>query len=209
MSGVIVPFSTAFTPAAARVGRGFISFKTSAPIPYTQRCARDALIQASLEPEITSVEPLQRTNIGPADTYFAFAVVTQGHRCAIALTDQTNCTSFTPPDGYDAAIAINRASILADPVKTTARTIWSHRDTLVPPLFSVRVMRRLKENLSGQRLGDLEEDLVHEPKNWVAYTLAMACNGLVIVDYRSPITDETVVRVNPASQSHARQLWRG
>lgn len=53
MTGVVLPFSMALSP-----GRGFASFKCTSVIEYSRRCARDALIQASLEPEITSIEPL-------------------------------------------------------------------------------------------------------------------------------------------------------
>jgi hypothetical protein len=162
-----------------------------------------------LEPEVTSIEALQAENVGPADTYFAFAVVTHGRRCAVALTEYTNGTAFVPPARCDATVAINRASILADPIKTAARTIWSHRDAQVPPLFSVRLMRLLKSHPDGVRLGDLEDDLIDEPKNWVGYTLAMACCGLVTVDYRSPVTDESMVRINPNRQHRASEHWLG
>lgn len=208
MTGVILPFSLPVNDVAATGSRGFTSFKCTAPIPYTRRCARDALIQASLETGISSIEPLDVSNFGPEDTYFVFAVVTQGRRCAIVLTDHTNGTSLSPPCDCDAAVAINRASILADPVKTASRMIWARREILVPPLFSVRVMRRLKDGpAAGLRLGDLEDDLVDEPKRWVDYTLAMACLGSLAVDYRSPITDETRVRINPVQQSNATTHW--
>lgn len=208
MTSDVVPFSTAFARTEAQSGRGFTSFKCTAPIEYSRRCSRDALVQASLEPEITAIEPLLVRNFGPADTYFAFAVVTQGRRCAIALTENTIGTSFDPPNNCDAVVAINRASILADPVKTTARMIWSHREIHVPPLFSVRLMRRLNAGpATGLRLGDLEDDLVDEPKRWVDYTLAMACLGSIAVDYRSPITDETRVRINPIEQERASPHW--
>lgn len=208
MTGVILPFSLATNDGAAPGSRGFTSFKCTAPIQYTRRCARDALIQASLEPEISSIEPLDGSNVGPEDTYFVFAVVTQGRRCAIILTEHTNAASLAPPDDCDAAVAINRASILADPVKTASRMIWAHREIQVPPLFSVRVMRRLKAGpAAGVRLGDLEDDLVDEPKRWVDYTLAMACLGSIAVEYRSPISDETLVRINRVQQSHAPTHW--
>lgn len=209
MTGVVVRFSPHVAPRTDQPSRGFTSYKTNGALEYTRRCARDALIQASLEPEISSIEPGPSVDFGPPDTYFGFCVVTQNRRCAVALTDITNSMSFAPPPGCDVAIAINRASILAEPAKTTARTIWSHRETQVPPLFSVRVIRRLRESPTGLRLGDLEENLVHEPKNWVAYTLALACNGLVVVDYRSPITDDTMVAFNPASQGRVREHWLG
>lgn len=208
MTGVVLPFSMGMNNSAAQATRGFASFKCTAPIQYMRRCARDALIQASLESEISSIEPLDVSNVGPEDAYFVFAVVTQGRRCAIILTDHTNGTSIVPPDDCHAAVAINRASILADPVKTAARTIWSYREIHVPPLFSVRLMRRLKAGpAAGLRLGDLEDDLVDEPKRWIDYTLAMACLGTIAIDYRSPITDETRVRINPVQQSHAAAHW--
>lgn len=209
MTGVVVRFSSHVASTADLPGRGFTSFKTNGPLEYTRRCARDALIQASLEPEITSIDPGPRVNFGPPDTYFSFCVVTQNRSCAVALTDHTNSMSFSPPPGCDVAIAINRASVLAEPAKTAARTIWAHRETQVPALFSVRVMRRLRESPSGLRLGELEESLVHEPKNWVAYTLALACNGLVVIDYRSPITDDTMVVLNPTSHGRVREHWLG
>ena len=197
MTGVIVPFSAAYAAAPNPGGRGFTSFKCPTPIEYVRRCARDALIQATLEPEISSVEPLKSPRAVPDDTYFAFAVISHSRRCAIILTDVTTNESITAPEDCDVAVAINRASILAEPVKTTARTVWAHRDTIVPALFSVRLMRRLQDKPNGTRIIELEDALIDEPRRWVDFILALACRGLVTLDYRRPLTDHTLVSLGP------------
>jgi hypothetical protein len=207
MSGIFLPFSET---AANRLqnSRGFTSIKCAAPIQYTQRSARDALIQASLDPEVSSIEPLVQPERCPPDTYFSFAVVIHGKRCAIALTEAINCT-FHAPHGCQVGLAIGRASILSDPAKTTARTIWACRETNLPPLFSVKLLTKLRAHPKGIRLGDLEEALVDEPKRWVDYTLAMVCAGLVTIDYRAPITDGSLVRIIPEQPRRAAVHWIG
>ncbi|MBD8066992.1 hypothetical protein IC608_16090 [Devosia sp. PTR5] len=207
MSGIVLPYSAT---AANRLqnSRGFMSVKCATPIQYTQRSARDALIQASLDPEVSSIEPLVRPEHCPPDTYFSFAVVIHNKRCAIALTEAINCT-FDPPHGCRVGLAIDRASILSDPAKTTARTIWACRETNLPPLFSVKLLGRLRAHPAGIRLGDLEETLVEEPERWVDYTLAMVCAGLVIIDYRAPITDESLVRINLEQRRQTAFHWIG
>lgn len=208
MTGTVLHLHPAHSPIVPNQ-RGFSSFKCVAPIEYTQRCSRDALIQASLEPCITAIESLSGAYDDRAGVYFAFAALIQDRRCAIALTNDNTTSNIPVPAGCEQVIPISRTQILADPVKTTTRTIWSHRETNVPPLFSVRVMRHLRDKPEGLRLGDLEEDLGGETGNWVKYTLAMACGGLLSVDFRSPISDQTAVRINPERPSYARPLWSG
>lgn len=188
----VVPFSKPAHHAAPPVP-GFLSFKCDAPIFYNRRSCRDALIQATLDAHITNIEPLPAAAYGIGDAYFGFVAVIDDRRCAIILTEQDESTP-TPPAGCQVAIALNRNNLLRDPGKTVARMIWSHRDTQVPAGFVVRVMRRLQLAAEGVRLGDLEDDLLDEPKRWVDFILAMACTGLVTLDFRTHITDATLVR---------------
>ena len=199
MSGLILPFSAPYDARVAPVARGFFSYKCEQPIPYTRRVARDALVQATLEPDISCLAPLGGGDPVPQDAFFAFIATTQGKRCAVELCDKSNGLPFERPTGCDAAIAINVDSILAEPVLATARMIWSRRDELVPPGFILRLLKRLAAAADGVRLIDLEDELLEDPAKWVDFTLAMVCRGLVAIDYRKQLTHETVIRLGPTA----------
>lgn len=202
MSGLVLPFSASRAADDAPAGRGFKSYKSDRPIPYTRRVSRDALIQATLEPEISELAPLKGSHGAPADAFFLFVVTTQGQRCAIALSDRSNGVMFDPPAGCDAAVAICIDSILAEPILTTSRMIWSRREEIVPPAFMVKLLRRLGRSENGERLADLEDVLTEDPIKWVDYTMALACRGLVSVDYRNQLTDATIVRLGPVAREN-------
>lgn len=178
-------------------GRGFNCFKSDGPIRYTRRCCRDALIQATLDPDIVRIFEPDAARTTPRDTFFNFGVEIGERRCLLALCDETNGETFSAPSGFDLGICFSRDAILAEPALTTSRTVWSRRDVLVPPAFSVRVLRRLAKAGSGLKLGELEDDLIDEPKRWVDFVLSMACAGLVSFDCRQPITDATTVALGP------------
>lgn len=194
MSANVIPFSTPTHPAENR--RGFKSFKTSSAIQYTQRCCRDALVQATLDPEVTGLFPYEGP-AGPADMFFTFGVQIREQTCLLALCDATNGATFAPPLEFSVGLSVSRDSILAEPFLTATRTIWSKREVLVPPLFSVRLLKRLDREPGGLALGTLEDELVDEPKRWVDYILAMACRGLLTVDCRRPLTDLTLIKPAP------------
>lgn len=201
MSADVIPFAAAIQPA--ETNRGFKSFKTSRAIPYTRRCCRDALIQATLDPEVTRLLPYEGPP-GAPDAFFTFGVQIADRNCLLALCDETNGKTFPPPEEFSLGLTVNRESILSEPVLTTTRTVWSRREVLVPPLFSVRVLKRLAMEPAGIELGALEDELVQEPSRWVDYVMAMACSGLVTVDCRRPLTDATAIKSGRTRQQRQR-----
>ena len=206
MSADIIPFAAANQPA--ETNRGFKSFKTSRSIQYTRRCCRDALIQATLDPEITGIMPYEGSS-GAPDAFFMFAVQIADRNCLLALCEETNGRTFQPPRDFSFGLTVNRESILAEPVLTTARTIWSKREILVPPLFSIHVLKRLACEPAGVKLGALENDLAQEPTRWLDYIMAMACCGLVTMECRKHLTDETPVKsgLNLQQQQTSPHHW--
>lgn len=177
--------------------RGFNCFKSEGPVRYTRRCCRDALIQATLDPDIVRIFASDVARTTPKDTFFNFGVEIGERRCLLALCDETTGETFSAPPGFDLGICFNRDAILAEPTLTTSRTVWSRRDVLVPPSFAVRLLRRLAKTDAGLRLGELEDELIDEPKRWVDYVLSMVCAGLVSCDCRHAITDDTNVALGP------------
>ena len=204
MSADVIPFATAFQ--RAETSRGFRSFKTSRAIAYTRRCCRDALIQATLDPEVSRLLLYEGPPAAP-DAFFTFGVQIGDRKCLVALCDQTNGNTFPPPREFSLGLTVNKESILAEPVLTMTRTVWSKREVLVPPLFSVRVLKRLAKEATGLALGALEDELIGEPKRWVDYVMAMACNGLVTFDCRHPLTHATMVKMGRDQGAHSSEHW--
>ncbi|MET3896090.1 hypothetical protein ABIB57_000014 [Devosia sp. UYZn731] len=182
---------------STETGRGFNCFKSDGPIRYTRRCCRDALIQATLDPDIVRIFEPDVARATPKDTFFQFGVEIGDRRCLLVLCDETTGEEVTAPSGFDLGICFNRDAILSEPALTTSRTVWSRRDVLVPPAFAVRLLGRLAKTDVGLKLGELEDELVDEPKRWVDYVLSMACAGLVTFDCRHAITEDTRVALGP------------
>jgi len=188
--------------------RGFNSYKCKRPIEYTRRCCRDALIQATLDPHIEAIWQTDASVKLPRDAFFAFAVQTRGKPCIVALCDFSSEDVFAA-HGFAFGITRGRGTVLSEPALTTARTIWSRRDVQVPPLFSVRVLKRLAKEPTGLFLGDLEDDLVDEPRLWVDYVMALACRGQLHLDHRAALTHETIVSLAPPRALQRESFFAG
>lgn len=204
MSADVIPFAAANQPA--ETNRGFKSFKTSRAIQYTRRCCRDALVQATLDPQVTRLMPYEGPP-GAPDAFFTFGVQIADRFCLLALCEETNGKTFQPPGEFSLGLTVNKESILAEPALTMTRTVWSKREVLVPPLFSIRVLKQLAREVTGLALGALEDELIDEPKRWVDYLMAMACNGLVTLDYRHPLTHATMVKMGRDPGAHSSEHW--
>jgi hypothetical protein len=159
-----------------------------------------------LDPEVTSLFPYER-RAGAPDAFFTFGVEVGERSCLLALCDTTNGKTFLPPVEFSLGLTVNRDSILAEPVLTTTRTIWSKREVLVPPLFSVRLLTRMAREAAGIALGELEDELADEPKRWVDYVMAMACVGLVTLDCRHPLTHATMVKMGTYKDHRSSEHW--
>ena len=180
-------------------GRGFRSFKTSEPIVYTQRASRDALIQATLDRHVTRISPTPKSQFVPVpDAYFTFRATFGGKDCLVALCERSHGVTFVPSAGPQFGLALGNSHILSDPLVTTARTIWSHRHELVPPIFELRLTRQLADKPDGAALIDLEAMFRDEPETWLGYLLALACRGTVHLGGIERLTDQTRVFCGPS-----------
>ena len=182
MSADVIPFTS--PTRSEETNRGFKSYKCSRSIEYTRRCCRDAMIQATLDPDVGQLFQSELPVSTPFDTFFTFCVRIGDRNCVIALCDETNGTIFSVPSGFSIGLSVNRDSILAEPVLTTSRTVWSRREILVPPAFSVRLLKHLARVQNGVPLGGLEDEFADEQHRWVDFIMAMACGGLVSIDCR-------------------------
>ena len=207
MSADVIPLT--LPTKSVETSRGFKSYKCARSIEYTRRCCRDAMIQATLDPDVGRLFQSEIPAKAPDDTFFTFCVQVSGRNCVIALCDETDRTTFSTPPGFAVGVSVSRQSILAEPVLTTSRTIWSRREILVPPAFSVRLRKRLANDPNGLQLGSLEDEFSDEQHRWVDYIMAMACNGLVALDCRQPLTDATLVRpaAPPQPEASAAEHW--
>lgn len=174
-----------------RHGRGFNSFKCRAPIEYTRRCCRDALIQATLDRHVTEICSVPPITFGAPDAFFAFAATLGDKRCLVQLCDETNGVTFPAPDDFQLGLCLGRDHVLGDPTVTTCRMVWAHRGVLVPPLFELQLHRQLKLQSDGIPLEAIAEEARPAWPRWLDFTLALACQGKVTLGNVTNVDDRT------------------
>lgn len=169
---------------------GFRSFKTAESIVYPSRWHRDLLIQATLDPEIVSIEQAFREK---QDSYYfgIFVLVAGIRKLLVGVRDVNDLTSVDfPTDG----VAVPRSYVLAEPRCSAARAIWSARSTLISPSDRVRILSLLSDRSDGVSLGLLASQLVGCERDPIAVVLALVCAGQAEIDISNSILPETLVR---------------
>jgi len=172
---------------------GFSSFKTSAPVHYRHRWHRDALIQLTLDPAITQIDPAPLPGCDVSEGITALVAHRGPVAMLVGLADRPVVVPADPVSDLP-FVALTRREVLAEPRATTARMIWSARTTQVSPGDRLRVLQRLSEHPEGLPIAALESAITsphHEPFDAI---LALACIGLVAIDATGHLVPETVVR---------------
>jgi hypothetical protein len=175
---------------------GFSSFKTSHPIFYTARFIRDALVQLTLDPSVTLIEPLLISlDDLPEAVRSGIIVQRDGVRIAVGFVDTYLDIQEAPQHQFDGlpTVFIAREQVLAEPRCSIARMIWACRKTLVSPGNRVRILHSLSQSCDGLSLVDLG-NVVSGPEDPIDAILALACEGHIAVNISAAVTPETIVR---------------
>lgn len=179
----------------------FVSPKASRPIPHAGGIVRDALLQATLDPEILEIGFLGTagTEAQPVDIQVVTFRTNAGWRY-LNIEVARPLRSLGEADAFDrelrarglAPYTLTGADILKEPRFSTARAIWTYRRFSVLPDMRHRLLAALAEDgpMSLHHLCTL----VPGPLDPFASVLSLACRNEVEIDISTPLSPSTTVR---------------
>ena len=170
----------------------FVSSKTKSPVPYASDLARLVLVRATLDPEVSSIAPMDEAVVATTAPG-GIAIVhdgMDGRRLLRVVEDASE-----RPDASASEMAFSRLDTLAR--ADALDMVWGCRRRYVPAGDQVRVLHVLAEN--GETPLIEVASAARASTDGVAVVLAMACRGLVSLDLDGPLCPETRVRRCPAT----------
>ena len=189
------------TQASPRVGL-FVSAKTSAAIPAPQSIVRDALVQASLDPQVRSLDFIRMATVGATQVALkAIVLVRDDGRFYLDVVDARRIRDVEA-EGL-ALIALDRlgltaltlhaADIRREPRFANARAVWEHR------MHPVGISMRMKVLTVLQKDGPLPFGCllkrIHVARQPAPAIMALACSDLLELDLvTQPLGPSTIVR---------------
>lgn len=179
-------------PASEDLSRypGFRSFKNEKPIHYPRRWQRDALIQAALDPLVSAMGPLERLDWPPLSE-FCFAVSIAGNDFACVIGDARQTRLKTPSLPF---LHLSRAALVAEPLFSTARAVWSRKRLTVDPVIRYRVIEMASLEVSGAKAGDIIDSVGETPLEPVDVLLAMLAQGFLAGHLGNGLNSQTKLR---------------
>lgn len=180
----------------------FISAKTSTAIPAPHSIVRCALVQASLDPLVRSLDFIASTTVEATPVALkAIVVVQDDGRFYLDLVEarpvhdvETENLALIALDRLGMApLTLTAADIRREPRFTNAQAVWEHRAHTVGISMRLKVLTVLEED-GPLALGCLLEriDAGRDPAPAI---MAMACSDLIELDLVSrPLGPSTIVR---------------
>lgn len=180
----------------------FVSVKAATPIPTRHPAVRDALVQASLDPQFRSIVYLASANVA-SEQVDLDAIVLQGEerRFLLDVIPARRVRSLEQ-EGI-ALIALSRLGltpltltaeeIRREPRFTNARLVWSYRGASVPVGLRLSILQILLDD-GPVPLGVLLKS-IRSDRDPAPSVMALACADLLILDLVSqPLGPGTIVR---------------
>jgi hypothetical protein len=187
---------------AAAAGNLFISAKTSTAIPAKNSLVRDALIEASLDPTVRSIDYVPSARVASASVKLdAVIIVRDDGRYVLDVIesrplrdmDQEGLAQIALRDLGLTALTITRADIQREPRFTNSKLVWAYRMHAVGIAMRMRVLGILAEDgpMSLARLlASIQSDRDPSPA-----ILALACSDLIELDLVTrPLGPATIAR---------------
>lgn len=180
----------------------FVSAKTTVAIPASCALVRDALIQASLDPAVRSIEFLAQARVGatPVDLGATVIVRDDGRFYLDVVAGRTlrdaedeGLALIALAELGLAPITLTAADIKREPRFANSNLVWNYRMHPVGITMRMRVLEILADDGPmplGRLLSSIRCDRDPSPA-----ILAMACSGLIDLDLVSrPLGPLTKVR---------------
>jgi hypothetical protein len=189
-------------PARSHGAKLFFGAKAAGGIPITSPLLEDALIQASLDPEIERIERLAISHPSVAEAY-AVLLRKGGRRLILDVVRQERRGGRAVGDDQSqAAVARlglgllrrSHADVRREPFYSNCKLVWSYVHHRVLVGDRIRIMQMLAEE-GPLRIGDLvgEARFQGDPS---AALMALACHDVVELDFRNAaLGPGTVARI--------------
>jgi hypothetical protein len=179
----------------------FVSSKTSTAIPTSCSFIRDALVQASLDPQVRSIEFIEQAKVGAAQVEINSIVIARDdgrylldvvparrtrERLALAAIDQLGLPS----------IVLTAADIRGEPRFANSRLVWSYRQHPIGIGLRLAILQTLIEDgpmTLARLLSSVRSERDPSPS-----VMALACLNLLELDLVSgPLGPLTIARYRP------------
>ncbi|MET4799188.1 hypothetical protein [Bradyrhizobium sp. LB11.1] len=184
----------------------FTSAKTSGPILIDSAVARDALIRATIDPIVRSIEKLA----DPAPSGALAVLVRDDGRFAYGLGDD----GHPVPDAAHAwpirPMIITLADLYREPANSNDRLIWACRDRRVSSGLRYQIVQALTDG-GPSRIDDLVSTVGMARRSEHA-VFSLACADVIEIDELASCAVHTgsIVRIRTcAAVATASRLWYG
>ncbi|KQT13086.1 MULTISPECIES: hypothetical protein [unclassified Bradyrhizobium] len=188
----------------------FISAKTTTAIPVRHPTVRDALIQASLDPQVRSIDYVASAQVASAQVALDAVVLQREHgRYVLDIVPARRVLDLD--EGGLALIAwdelklepleVTAEELSREPRRSNANLVWTYSGVAVPVGVRLRIQQVLLEE-GPMALGQLLKALDGEGEPAVA-VMALACANLVCLDlFSQPLSPTTLVRLCVQAGTH-------
>lgn len=182
----------------------FVSAKTKIGIPVRHAALRDALIQASLDPKVRSIDYIASAEV-PSSQVALDAVIVNIENDAYVLDvvparrlrgiEDEGLVLIALDELQLKPLVLTAEDILREPRRANANLVWSHNDVTVPVGLRLRILEILLD-AGPIPLGQLLKSLADEQDPAPA-VMALACANLVQLDlFSQPLSPTTLVKCN-------------
>jgi hypothetical protein len=187
---------------AAASGHLFISAKTSTAIPSRNLLVRNALVEASLDPQVRSIDYVASARVAAASVKLDATVIVRDdgryvldviESRALRDIDAEGLVQIALRDLGLTPLSITRADIQREPRFTNAKLVWSYRLCPVGISLRMKVLGILGEDgpMSLARL----LSSIRSDRDPSAAIMALACSDLLELDLVSrPLGPATIAR---------------
>jgi hypothetical protein len=180
----------------------FVSAKTATAIPTGHPALRDALIQASLDPQVRSITYIPTAHVASAQIDLdAIVVERDDDRFLLDVVPARKIRDLHQQELTQIALAelglepvtLTTDELLREPRYTNAQLVWSYCGRSVPIGLHIRILQTLLDN-GPTSLGELLKS-VRSDRDPASAVMAMACADLVVLDIGSePLGPCTIAR---------------
>jgi hypothetical protein len=188
--------------AAAAGANLFISAKTSTAIPARNLLVRDALIEASLDPTVRSLDYIPSARVGSAAVKICAVVIGRDDGRFVLDVVEARPLRDMDAEGLEqialrdlglAPLTITRTDIQREPRFTNSKLVWNHRLHPVGLSLRMKILGVLGEDgpmTLARLLSSIQSDRDPSPA-----IMALACSDLLELDLVSrPLGPSTIAR---------------
>jgi len=179
----------------------FVSAKTATAIPARHPALRDALIQASLDPQVRSIAYVASTSVASKQVELDAAVVQHDEgRFLLDVVPARRIRDVEEKVLVQIAltelglkrIILTAEEIRREPRYTNARFVWSYREIPVSVGLRMRILQTLLDE-GSMPFGELLKSIPSE-RDPAPAVMALACADLLYLDLESqPLRPATIV----------------